>query len=263
MCVFDPLPFQLLEGQRSFKRLFTIEEARELLKDFKLDFFCKIPFNLQFSKLSPEEFMCSFIKPHFDPLCIVVGYDFSFAHQKAGDFAMLRSFGQKYDFFTEQVPAYLHKGKPVSSSRIRQCLALGQMGELKLLLGRSFSIQAPVIKGKGRGRTLGFPTANFKVKQKELPAPGVYAGKVQVKGLKYKTVMNIGCQPSFGSKKFLLEAHIIDFDTPIKEKFKLYGQNLTLELDFFIRKTRAFSKISDLKSAIKRDIQKALELYDL
>ena len=254
LCLFDPLPFQVLKRQNSFKRLFTIEETKELLQPFDLDFFCIIPFDYQFSKLKPREFVRSFLIQQFDPVQIVAGYDFSFAYQKEGDFSVLKDLADQFGFSAEQVEAYLHEGEPVSSSRIRKCLSLAQMKELKTLLGRPFSIQGTVVRGEARGRQLGFPTANLQVKHKELPPFGVYGGRAKVADLWHKAVINLGQRPTFdpGNKRCLIEVHIIS------SELDLYDQNLKVELDFFIRKEQAFSEISKLKMAIKQDVKMAL-----
>ena len=260
LCLFDPPPVQVLGQQKSFKRLFTIEETKELLKPFGLDFFCIIPFSYEFSKLKAKEFVHSFLVPHFDPVKIIVGYDFSFAYQRKGNFLVLKKLANSLGFSVEQVEAYLYQKEPVSSSRIRKCLHSAQMEELKNLLGRSFSIRSQVLRGEGRGKKLGFPTANLQVKAKELPPFGVYAGKVKISDFWHKAVINIGQRPTFPENKGLdavIEAHILVGD------FNLYGQDLEIELDFFIRKEEAFSNISDLKVAIKQDIEKALSFASL
>ena len=253
LCLFDPLPFQFLKKQRAFKRLFTIKETKALLKIFDLDFFCIIPFDYEFSKLKPEEFIRSFIIKHFDPVEMIVGYDFSFAHQRVGNFSTLKNLAKKFHFDVKQVKAYLYKGEPVSSSRIRKSLSLAKMKEVKALLGRPFSIQSKVIKGEARGRQLGFPTANFQLKQKELPPFGVYGGRVKVADSWHKSVINIGTRPTFSSNtSVFVEVHIIE------ASFDLYDQELDLELDFFVRKEKAFSSSLELKNQIKQDIHKVL-----
>lgn len=255
LCVFDPLPFQVLKKQGVFKRLFTIKETEELLKSFNLDFFCVIPFDLQFSKLSPEEFIRSFIVRQFDPVQIIAGYDFSFAYQRKGDFSVLNSLATQFAFSAKQLEALLYKGQPVSSSRIRKCLATAQMEELKCLLGRPFSIQAKVIRGESRGRKLGFPTANLRPENKELPLFGVYGGRVKLRDSWHKAVINIGRRPTFPESGALelVEVHIIS------SEFDLYDQVLTVELDCFIREEKSFSGVSELKKAIKQDIKRTLE----
>ena len=254
LCLFDPLPIQVLKNEKLFKRLFTIEETKELLKPFDLNVLCIVPFNHKFSKLSPEEFVQSFIVHQFDPIKIIVGYDFTFAHQRKGNFSVLKKLADKASFSVEQIDVCLYKKEPVSSSRIRKCLSLAQMEELKALLGRPFFIKAKVVKGEARGRKLGFPTANLQVKQKELPPFGVYGGRAKIANIWHKAVINIGRRPTFATVKdsVSIEVHIISVH------FDLYDQDLEVELDFFIREEKTFSKVSDLKTAIRQDIQKAL-----
>ena len=254
LCVFDPLPFQFFNKKPPFKRLFNLEETQDILEPFGLDFLCVIPFNDKLSKLNPQDFIRSFIIKRFRPLHIVVGYDFTFAHQRAGDFSTLKNLAQKLGFSVERVEAFLHKKKPVSSSRIRKSLALSHLEELKKLLGRPFSIQSQVLKGEGRGKKLGFPTANLQAQNKELAPLGVYGGKAQVESQWHPAVINIGQRPTFASKKpsLLTEAHILFAN------LDLYGQTLKLELDFFIREEKAFSGVSALKKAIKQDIEQVL-----
>ena len=252
LCLFDPLPFQALKGE-SFKRLFTIEETKQLLEPFNLDFLCIIPFDHGFSKLSPSEFVHSFIVQQFDPVKMIVGYDFSFAHQRKGNFSILKKLANQHGFLAEQIEACLYKREPVSSSRIRKHLSLAQMDELKALLGRPFSIKAKVIRGSARGKKLGFPTANLQVIQKELPPFGVYGGKAKISSSWHKAVINIGKRPTFSGDNgpVLIEAHIIS------ACFDLYAQDLEVQLDFFIRKEKAFSNVLELKSAIQQDIKRA------
>lgn len=258
LCIFDPLPFQVLKGQSSFKRLFTIEETQEILYSFGLDFLCVIPFDHQFSRLEPEEFIQSFIVRHFDPVHIIVGYDFAFAYQKKGDFSILKKIAEPLAFSVESFPAHLYDGGPVSSSRIRNHLSLAQMDKVKDLLGRPFSIQSSVIQGEARGRKLGFRTANLKVQKKELPPFGVYGGRAKIADSWYKAVINIGQRPTFFSNDYkskppvLVEVHIIS------SKFDLYNEDLKIELDFFIREEKAFSNVLDLQTAIQEDIQQVL-----
>ena len=252
LCLFDPLPLQTLKGKH-FKRLFTIEETKELLEAFSLDFLGIIPFNHRFSKLSPSEFVHSFIVQQFDPVKMVVGYDFSFAHQRKGKFSTLKKLANQHGFLVEQIGACLYKEEPISSSRIRKHLSLAQMEELKALLGRPFSIKAKVIRGSARGKKLGFPTANLQVKQKELPPFGVYAGKAKISGSWHKAVINIGRRPTFSGDNgpVLIEVHIIS------ARFDLYAQDLEVQLDFFIRREKTFSNALELKSAIQQDIKRA------
>lgn len=252
LCVFDPLPSQIIKSQQAFTKLLTIKETQHILRDFDLDYFFIIPFTIPFSKYSPKDFVNDFLKKHFNPIEFIVGYDFFFAHQKQGDFLLLKKLANSASFVAKQIPAYLQDNKPVSSSRIRKCLALSQMQRVKSLLGRPFTIQAPVIRGHSRGTSLGFPTANLQIQNKQLPALGVYAGRVCLSKKSYKAVINLGQQPSFGlNNPIAVEVHILDFNSC------LYKQELQVSLEFFLRKELAFSSVLKLQQAIKQDIQQA------
>ena len=253
LCIFDPLPFQVLSDIKPFKRLLTLSELESLLKELKLDFFCIIPFNKEISKTSPKDFIESFLIPHFNPKHILIGYDFSFAYKRKGDFSLLKSYQKKYDFSLEKAPVFLQKKKKISSSLIRKHLKLGEVETVKELLGRPFSIESRVIQGSQRARKLGFPTANLKLDGKEYPCLGVYKAIVTVKHAPtpYKAVVNIGYRPTFCKKlELLVEVYIpgINLD--------LYGQTLKLELESFIRKEQVFKNSEDLKEQIKKDIKK-------
>ena len=252
LCLFDPLPFQVLNKDKEFKRLFTIPELEYfLLKNFDLDFLYMIPFDIAFSKMSSREFIQSFLVPYFNPLHIVIGYDFSFSHRKEGNFSVLQSYGKEFGFSVEKLEPYLYKNQAVSSSRIRQALSSADFKELRVLLGRAFSIQSPVLKGDGRAKELGFPTANLKPDKKRLPPFGVYSGRAKIQENDYPAIVNIGCRPSFEPSETLVEAHILGFSG------NLYDQILSLELEKFIRKEKKFSQLLDLKEQIKRDIHTA------
>lgn len=254
LCVFDPPPIQVLQ-EKALKRLFTIEETVKLLEPFHLDFLCIIPFNKSFSKLKPGEFVESFLVKQFAPLKLIVGYDFSFAYQRQGNFTVLKSLSDSFGFHVDQISAYLHEGEPVSSSRIRRHLMSAEMQKVQNLLGRSFSIRGKVIKGSSRGKQLGFPTANLQVSQKELPPLGVYSGRVDWSGNSHKAVINVGRRPTFDlENSVLVEAHIIQFQSD------LYDQYITVQLEMFLREERAFSSASELKRAIEQDIKRCMSI---
>lgn len=250
LCIFQPHPSKILKPNQGFKNLFTIDETIKILRPYNLDYLCLLPFDLDFSKLSAKDFIYSFIYPHFKPKSFVVGYDFLFGFNREGNFNNLREGSKTLDFDLYQVPALFYKDEVISSSRIKKNLSEGNMQEVNQTLGHNFFIEANVIKGDGRGRQIGFPTANLDVsKDKYLPKKGVYVCQVQLaEGLK-RAVINLGHCPSFKiDGKMSVELHIIG------EDILLYGQNLKVELLSYIRKEIQFSNIFDLKSQIQKDI---------
>lgn len=257
LCVFDPHPFEILKPQENFERLLTIKELKGLLHSYNLDYFCTIPFDLKFSQMSAQQFVFSFVKEHFNPYQMIVGYDFSFGHQRQGSFSFLQNSAQKLGFQALQVSPVLREGQAVSSSRIKKEVSLGHMKQAQSLLGHAFFIEALVVQGEGRGRQIGFPTANLQIeKGKKLPKNGVYSCRVFKDGQGMEGVMNVGYRPTFTSKKqVFVEVHLIEKD------LNLYGSTLKVEILDFIREERGFSNSFELQKQIQKDIQKALKNF--
>ncbi len=258
LCFFDPHPLKVLNSSQDFKRLFLVEEIESILQSYSLDYFCVIPFDLNFAKLSPKDFIHFFIKEQFNPFEIIVGYDFSFGFNRKGRVSYLKEEGEKLKFKVSQLSAVSHAGEIVSSSIIKKKLSLGHVNQVANLLGRPFFIKAKVVKGDGLGRKLGFPTANLLIKpEKQLPKNGVYACKVRVfQGIEKQAVMNIGNRPSINSKGYLsVEIHIIN------ENLDLYDRDLEVEVVGFIREEKSFPKLSQLSEQIKKDIQEVLNNF--
>ena len=274
LCLLDPHPRQALNPGGGFKRLFTVKETERLLRPWGLDYFGIISFTMEFSRLQPEDFLRRFVQPRLKPKKIIAGHDFSFGAGGRGDFRLLKRLGRELGISARQIPAALYKGKPVSSSRIRRALALGQMEPAGAMLGRPFSICGPVEKGDGRGSRLGFPTANLRLKEKFPPKRGVYAARARIiksgekprspLGLWRKAAVNIGFRPTFQSARppeALAEAHIIPEAAGPAAMDDLRGAELELALIRFLREERAFSGPEALKNQIKKDLQEALNIF--
>lgn len=257
--IFYPHPLKVLNPSRPYQRLFTLMELRHILAGYKLDFLGLVPFSKDFSRLTPEEFVRSFIVPQIQPDTLVVGYDFSFGRDRSGHISDLRALGKEMNFEVIQVPAQVLDGEPVSTSRIKEALLKGQTEEVNRLSGRPFFFVGSVVKGQGRGKGLGYPTANLSLtKDKFLPKSGVYSAQVWLKGhLEKPAVLNIGYNPTFRiSRRLTVEVHIIN--SPIDD---LYGQTLKVELGLFIRAERTFRDSVELRKQIQKDVQSALNNF--
>ena len=254
--LFHPHPFQALHPGKPFRRLFTLRETERILSAFALDFTGVIPFTKEFSSLSPEKFARSFIVQKLQPSILVVGYDFSFGKDRGGQVSDLRVWGEREGFQVVQVSAELRDGAPVSSSRVKTALSQGRTETARRLCGRPFFFEAPVVRGKGRGRSLGFPTANLSLhKEKFLPKAGVYGARACLKGAEdwKPAVLNIGHRPTFSaSNELTVEVHIIG------GSFDLYHRTLKVETGPFIRRERRFESPVKLRAQIQKDIQTAL-----
>jgi riboflavin kinase/FMN adenylyltransferase len=195
----------------------------------------------------------------FAPRKIVVGYDFSFGANKKGSIETLRLKGQELNFEVEvvaPVKAMTKNGEQlVSSSRIRQALSEGEVEIAAQLLGRPFYLRGLVVKGAGRGRTIGVPTANINVQAETVPREGVYAVRAHIKGEAQSrpAVLNIGRNPTFveSGAHVSVECHILEFSGD------LYGRELQVDFSQRIREEQKFSSVVDLVAQIKNDIERA------
>lgn len=259
--LFHPHPQTILNPKRNFKKLFTLKETQTLLQPWELDYFGVIPFNQNISTWSPEKFVTSFVVPQLKPKLIVAGYDFSFGASREGGISHLKSMGEDWDFEVQQVSSFLKKKKPVSTSRIKVLLSQGHIKEANSLLGREFFLSGIVSKGEGRGRELGYPTANLLLPDKIIPKKGVYSVQVLVHKKWRLGVLNIGFRPTFAQKSsekpnlrqtLFFEVHIIN------GKFDLYGKILCVKITRFLREEKTFKTATALKAQIQKDIKEAL-----
>ena len=179
---------------------------------------------------------------------IVVGFNFRFGRNRKGDTAYLEKLGEKYNFVVKTVSPVVIDDLTVSSTVIRQLITRGEIEKANQLLGHPYFMIGKVVKGKGRGKNLGFPTANLEFPSSKLiPAPGVYAVWVYFKGKKFKGAMNIGTKPTFEDKELTVEVHIFDF------KEEIYGETLEVEIIKRIREEKRFSSLEALKEQIQKD----------
>ena len=261
---FEPHPLTVLKPELKLRRLFDVEDRREQFERLGVDTLVVQPFSRDFSQQAPEVFLRDFVLKPFQPKAIVVGYDFSFGANRAGSIEFLRSqaamlgTGGKDAFGVEVVPPYsLELGGAstvISSTRIRQLLAAGNAQDAASLLGRPYCIRGRVKKGKGRGKTIGIPTANIDPTVESNILPGVYAAYAVFRRRKEKALVNIGRNPTFeiDSKELHIEAHLPDYDGA--KDGDLYGEFLELHFVSRIRDERKFGSVDELVAQIRKDI---------
>lgn len=221
----------------------------ELLDREDLDFVVMRRFTSEVMAKSPEEFFEFLIeKLHVKAVCC--GYDYSFGYMAAGKVDTLIKLGKKFGvevLVTEQVRV---DDIIVSSTAIRELIQKGDMQMAEKLLGRRFCVEGPVVKGLQNGRKLGFPTANVCYDtQMALPEAGVYAGITYVKGLRLKSVINVGSNPTFGADKTTIESHILDYND------ELYGEYMRVSFAKKLRPEIRFSSLSALQHQIAKDAE--------
>lgn len=254
---FDPHPSRVLSPDRGPSALMTLSQKAEALGALGVDVLAILPFSRTVSELSPEDFARLVLKGAVGAQLVVVGGNFRFGQGRRGDVSALRELGERLGFRVEAVEPVLQEGSPISSSRIREALARGAVEAAGALLGRPFAVEGVVVRGAGRGRTLGIPTANLQSENETLPGRGVYAGVATLpqSGRARSAVVNVGRRPTFGGGETTVEAHLLDFDED------LYGQRLCLEFHHRLREERAFAGKEGLLVQIRADIDRARRLF--
>jgi riboflavin kinase/FMN adenylyltransferase len=234
---FDPHPVKVLAPERNIKLLITPEEKARLIEAMGIDILLCVKFDKEFSRMLPDDFIQDVLVEKIHVKEIIVGTEYAFGKNKKGTIDLLRRRGEKFGFGVKAVRNVLVHGHAVSSSTIRGLLQKGAVAEVTNYLGRAYSIEGTVIKGRGRGRSiLHIPTANISTPVEIAPKEGVYAVRVGMKDIIYNGVANIGRNPTFGNAEVSYEVHLFDFDGD------LLGENLRIyfieriNLSFVIRK---------------------------
>ena len=256
---FRPHPVKVLFPEREIHRLFSYEDQADQLENLGIELFVQQPFSRELSELSAERFLSELILKPLNPKAIVVGYDFAFGANREGSIQYLEKYCEKnsIELFV-QSPVRVD-GEIVSSSLLRDLIANGKVMFAKKCLDRYFYLQGVVEKGVGRGRKIGFPTANVFTKAETFPSAGVYASFTRVNGIRYKSVTNVGSNPTFEDetkRKIQVETHILDFDEDI------YGDTIKVEFIKFLRLEMKFSGVEQLVSQINKDVQEARGVHD-
>lgn len=261
LLTFWPHPRLILNNTKSNLRIITtIDEKIELLKECGLHNLVILPFDKEFSLLSPKQYVKDILVNKLHINTIIVGYDHRFGHKGEGHFPLLQQYGERYGFNVEEIPAFEVDHENVSSTKVRHAIAKGDIEKTNQYLTYNFHINGRVIEGKKIGRTLGFPTANIQIDSllKIVPAPGVYIIEAIYEDLKYQGVVNIGTNPTIDIKNETqtIEAFIFDFDKTI------YGEEITLLFKKRIREQRKFDNLDHLKFQIAKDVEIAKSYFN-
>jgi len=249
---FDPHPARVLFPDSLPSALMTPRQKAEILAELGVKALAVLPFTAAVAALSPEAFVRDVLLQALRARKVVVGETFRFGRGRAGDVAVLRRLGRELGFEVDSLPPVLEGGAPVSSSRVRDALAAGDVALARELLGRPFFVDGRVVRGEGRGRGLGIPTANLETENETLPGGGVYAGYCRLaRGAVVPSVVNLGRRPTFGAGGLALEAHLLDFEGD------LYGAALRLEFHHRLREERRFESVPALLAQIGDDVSRA------
>lgn len=249
LLTFFPHPRMVLFSDDDLKLLNTKNEKIALLENAGVDHLIIHPFSREFSRLTSVEFVRDVLVNKIGMSCLVIGYDHHFGRNREGSFEHLKEYGPLYGFEVEEIYAEDVQEVAVSSTKIRNALKKGDIKTAKSFLNYDFSLKGIVVKGNHLGHHIGFPTANVKVldSYKLIPANGVYGVRVMYKEYIYKGMLNIGMRPTIGGTEKTIEVHIIDFERD------LYGEELTVFIDSWIREEQKFEDIDALKLQLEQD----------
>lgn len=255
---FEPLPREYFLGDKAPPRLQRFRDKFLALRRFSVDRLLCLRFDHRLAEQEASDFVEDLLVNRLGVKYLVVGDDFRFGRKRSGDFQLLRTLGERHGFQVAHMHSFQVDGVRVSSTRIREALAAGDMGTAQKLLGRPYRLNGRVAHGDKRGRTIGFPTANLRMGPRPLAVRGVYA--VEVFGLDgdpVRGVANVGTRPTVGGLENRLEVHLFDVDGD------LYGRDLHVDLLARLREERRFESLDALKAQIARDTQQARQYFGM
>ena len=270
LMTFDPHPMEVVFPGSHPAQLTTLTRRAELAEELGIDVFLVMPFTADFMKLTPDRYIHELLVERLHVLDVVVGENFTFGKKAAGNVATLRKAGERFGFAVESVSlvAEQHQSETVtfSSTYIRACVDAGDVVAAAEALGRPHRVEGVVVRGEGRGRELGYPTANVSPPMyAAIPADGVYAAWFTVlgpgpavgsmtTGLRYPSAVSIGTNPTFSGRTRTVEAFVLGSSAD------LYGQHVAVDFVARLRGQRKFGSVDDLIAAMGRDTEKARQI---
>lgn len=250
-----PHPRMVLQKDDNIRLLNTIDERIQLLKNLGIEEVIVKEFTKEFANLSARDYVEQILVDELNTKQIVIGYDHHFGKNRSANIDDLKVFAEAFNFKVEEISAQEIEDVTVSSTKIRNALNNGHIEIANSYLGYNYFISGEVVKGKGIGRTLDYPTANIAIKEsyKLIPRDGVYVVKSEIEGLTIYGMMNIGTNPTVDGKTRSIEVHFFDFDKDI------YGETLRIEFLHWLRSEQKFKNLEALKKQLSKDMTDALE----
>ena len=261
---FDPHPRMILNLQNNkppIQLLNTLPEKIELLNKQGIDHLVIVPFTVEFSNQSADEYIADFLVSKFKPKTIIIGYDHRFGKDRSGDYKLMEKYQQTFNYEVKEIPQHILHHVIISSTKIRQALKDGDISTANECLGYDYFFEGKVIKGNQLGRKLGYPTANLQInnKNKLVPADGIYAVSVSI-GKQHSNsntgfiaesnhmgMLSTGWRPTIGDNKKMIEVNIFDFDKDI------YDRDVRVYIKQFMRKEFKLNDLEELKKQIAID----------
>lgn len=254
---FEPLPREFFARGIATPRLSNAREKIAGLIVAGMDRLLSLRFNATLSAMSAEDFITRVLVERLNVREIWVGQGFRFGYARAGDFALLQKFGPRYGFVAKMLEPILRQNMRISSSSIREALAVSDFALAAQGLGRAFCMGGRVVYGQQLGRTLGYPTANLRLGTRVAPVQGIFAVRVHgVTTQPWPAVASLGVRPTINGKEPLLEAHLFDFDGD------LYGHRINVEFIAKLRDEEKFENLSALVEQMHRDAAAARQILN-
>lgn len=250
---FDPHPVKVLRPEKAPRLLTSLQEKISLFQSFGIKVLVCIDFTKEFAMQSPDEFIRGVLCERIGARVVIVGSNYTFGKDRAGNIDLLKDRGKTFGFEVEVVGPIEIDGHRVSSSRVREHLTRGEVDKAAVLLGRYYAIDGIVTPGHHRGMELGYPTANIYTVDETLPREGIYAVKVVHGNETTDAVCYIGTQPTFAGGRVGVEVHLFNFDGI------LYHQHLRILFIKMVREEKKFDDRESLIRQIKEDVEKAKE----
>jgi riboflavin kinase/FMN adenylyltransferase len=255
--IFEPHPAQVLRPDKAPPLLMTLDQKLAALAGAGLGGVAIVRFNHDVSRWEPEAFVERVLLKWLNVAEVWVGENFLFGRDRTGTFTLLRALGQDRGFRTEKIDPVLYKDFVASSSRVRRLLAEGRVDEAAACLGHPYAISGVVVRGDGRGRQLGVPTANLATENALLPAHGIYATRVEVDGVWHPAVTSVGIRPTIGDNKLTIETFLLDGE------HDLYGTRMQVAFVQWLREERKFDDLQALTVQMHRDIDDARLIHGI
>ena len=253
---FDPHPRAVLFPENTPPLLQTLDQRLSAFEVLGIEQAIVVRFNRDFAKQNAENFLREILHERLQAKEVYLGKGFAFGKNRGGNIELLRKMSAELGFFADEVAEVRLRGTRISSSKIREFLAEGKINRARAMLGRPYGIEGQIIRGDRRGRTIGFPTANLKPKNRVIPKYGVYATATLIGNVWRKSITNVGVRPTFaGDAASSIETYVFDFDGD------LYGDVLRVRFLHRIRDERKFGGIEELKEQIERDSRRALDYF--
>ncbi|MGH9316780.1 MAG: bifunctional riboflavin kinase/FAD synthetase [Thermoanaerobaculia bacterium] len=255
---FEPHPLAVLRPDHAPRRLQTLRQKEEAIEALGLDTLLVIPFTRDFSLTEPEDFVRGFLGDRLNVSELFLGQHFAFGRGKRGDLTLLKRMGPECGFLAAGVEEVFFEGQPVSSTRIRDAIARGDVSQANAMLGREYELDGIVSKGERVGQKIGYPTINLASENDLPPADGVYVTRIEIRsfGRRFDCVTNIGRRPTlYEDCATTIETYVLDFSADV------YGEKVRLFFFDRLREERKFPSAMALTEQIGRDIEATRQYF--